>query len=75
MCRNHLIFCQFDPKHDHYDQHHHDHMTIIIILASTIFRLNVGLLYLAALCVLGPAPAIAKLTLAPLRGKCCPNHQ
>ena len=48
---------------------------IIIIMASTIFRLNVGLLYLAALSVLGPAPSIAKLTLAPLRGKCCPNHQ
>ena len=44
-------------------------MTIIIILASTIFRLNVGLLYLAALSVLGPAPSIAKLTLAPLRGQ------
>ena len=43
-------------------------ITIIVILSSTIFRLNVGLLYLAALSVLGPAPAIAKLTLAPLRG-------
>ena len=42
---------------------------IIIIMASTIFRLNVGLLYLAALSVLGPAPSIAKLTLAPLRGQ------
>ena len=50
-------------------------ITIIIILANIIFRLNVGLLYLAALCVLGPAPAIAKLTLAPLRGKCCPDLQ
>ena len=70
MCRNHLIFCQFDPKHDHCDRHHHHHHN-----GQHHFRLNVGLLYLAALSVLGPAPAIAKLTLAPLRGKCCPDLQ
>ena len=44
-------------------------ITIMTIMTITTFRLNVGLLYLAALSVLGPAPSIAKLTLAPLRGQ------
>ena len=74
-CKNNILSHHHQHHHHLYSQAECDQGTIIDIIDTIniiiifIPRLNVGFIYLAILSLLGPAPAIASLTLSPFKSK------